>query len=66
MISKKLLQNFKNISKIITGKVYGLNSKVIQRFDGVIENYDEPVLIKDIKGELQSNHIKIQYFNKVD
>ena len=66
MISKKLLQNFKNVSKIITGKVYGLNSKVIQRFDGVIENYDEPVLIKDIKGELQSNHIKIQYFNKVD
>ena len=60
------MQNFKNVSKIITGKVYGLNSKVIQRFDGVTENYDEPVLIKDIKGELQSNHIKIQYFNKVD
>ncbi len=66
IMSKKILQNFENISKIVTGKVYGLKSNVIERFDGVIEKYDDPILIKDIRGEFQSNHIKIQYFNKID
>lgn len=64
IISKKTLQNFDNLNKIITGKVYGLNSKVIHRYDGTLEEYNEPVLIKDIKGDFNSSHIKIQYFNQ--
>jgi threonine dehydrogenase-like Zn-dependent dehydrogenase len=64
IISKKMLQNFDNLNKIITGKVYGLNSKVIHRYDGTLEEYNEPVLIKDIKGDFNSSHIKIQYFNE--
>jgi threonine dehydrogenase-like Zn-dependent dehydrogenase len=60
--AKRILVDFDNISNIVTGKVYGLDSKTIHRYDGVITTYDEPVLIKDIKGDLK-DHIKIQYFN---
>ena len=62
--SKQMLQNFDSLNKIITGRVYALNSKVIHRYDGTYEEYDEPVLVKDIKGDFNSSHIKIQYFNE--
>ncbi len=60
--AKRILFNFDNILNIVTGKVYGLDSKTVHRFDGVLTTYDEPVLIKDIQGDLK-DHIKIQYFN---
>ena len=60
--AKRILINFDNILNIITGKVYGLDSKTVHRYDGVVTTYDESVLIKDIKGDLK-DHIKIQYFN---
>ena len=39
-----------------------LMEKKIIRYDGIIEEYDEPILTKDIRGEFPG-HIKIQYFN---
>ena len=60
--SKRKLIDFNNCLNIITGKVFGLDSRILHRYDGVIKKYDEPVLIKDIKGELD-DHIKVQYFN---
>lgn len=60
--AKRILIDFNSILNIITGKVYGLDSKTVYRYDGVVKTYDEPVLIKDIRGEL-NDHIKVQYFN---
>ncbi len=60
--AKVYLTNFNNCLNIITGTVYGLDSKTVIKFDGVKKTYNEPVLVKDIKGELD-DHIKIQYFN---
>ena len=62
-LSKNHLMKFDNPRNIITGQVYGLDSKTIHRYDGTIEEYDEPVLVKDIKGDLSKTHIKIQYHN---
>ena len=60
--AKRHLIDFDNCINIVTGRVYGLDSKTIHKYDGVIKTYDEPVLIKDIKGEL-TDHVKVQYFN---
>lgn len=65
LLSKRTLLDFEDCRNIITGKVYGLDSNLIHRHDGVIEEYDEPVLVKDIKGDFRGNHIKIQYFNNL-
>lgn len=62
-LSKKHLMKFDNPRNIITGTVYGLDSKIVHRFDGTIEEYDEPILVKDVKGHLSKTHIKIQYYN---
>ena len=62
-LSKKHLMEFSNPKTIITGRVYGLDSKTIYRYDGTIEEYDEPILVKDVRGELSNTHIKVQYFN---
>lgn len=61
LIKAKLeLLDFNECKNIITGEVNGLESNELIRSDGVIEKFDEPVLINDIKGKL-SNHIKIHY-----
>ena len=60
--AKRLLNNFTQLRRIVTGRVYGLNSRKIYLNDGSVEVQNEAVLIKDIKGELY-NHIKIQYYN---
>ena len=63
LIAAKIqLLDFKECNKIITGQTFGLDSNIIHRYDGTIEEFSEPVLVLDIKGELK-NHIKIQYFN---
>lgn len=62
-LSKKHLLQFDNFKNIITGRVYGLKSKSVYNFDGTIYEYDESVLVKDVKGDLSEKHIKIQYFN---
>mgnify|MGYP006090334411 CR=1 FL=1 len=62
-LSKKHLMEFDNPRNIITGRVYGLDSKTIHRYDGTTEEYDEPALVKDVKGDLSKTHIKIQYHN---
>ena len=46
----------------ITGKVFGIDSNILFKKDGSKQVFDEPVIIKDIKGELEEQ-IKIQYFN---
>ena len=48
--------------KIITGKVYGIDSKILYKKDGSKQIFEEPVIIKDLKGEFKEQ-IKIQYFN---
>ena len=60
--SKRLLNNFSQLRTIVTGRVYGLNSREIFLNDGSVQKHDEPILIKDIRGDLY-NHIKIQYHN---
>tara|TARA_B100000965_G_C19552882_1_gene740859 strand:- start:489 stop:1628 length:1140 start_codon:yes stop_codon:yes gene_type:complete len=60
--SKRILTDFKPSQAIITGKVDGIDSNVLFLKDGSKRVYDEPVIIKDIKGELE-DQIKIQYFN---
>lgn len=62
-LSKMNLIKYSNYRNIITGQVYGLDSKIIYRYDGSVEKFDQSVLIKDVKGELSKTHIKIQYFN---
>lgn len=62
MKSKRLLINFDSCEKIITGKVYGIDSNILFRKDGSKIVFDEPVIVKDIKGELKEQ-VKIQYFN---
>ena len=64
MLSKSLLQNFSNCNKIITGKVYGLDSHQVVRSDATIENYDLPALVMDVLGDFHYKHIKVQYFNE--
>tara|TARA_B100000579_G_C22817676_1_gene848810 strand:+ start:68 stop:1198 length:1131 start_codon:yes stop_codon:yes gene_type:complete len=64
-LSKKHLMEFSNLKTIITGRVYGLDSRIIHRYDGTIEEYDESILVKDVKGELSKTNIKIQYFNNI-
>jgi len=63
--AKMHLLDFHILKKLVTGKVYGLNSNIINMYDGTTEAYEEPVLIKDIKGHYPQ-HIKIQYFNNYD
>ena len=65
LLSKRTLLDFDSCSNIITGKVYGLDSNIIHRYDGVIEKHNEPILVKDVKGEFRGSHIKIQYFNNL-
>lgn len=65
LMSKSVLLNFEDCKNIITGKVYGIDSYEIHRNDGVIEKHDEPILVKDIKGDFYGSHIKIQYFNNL-
>ena len=62
MKSKRLLINFDACKYIITGKVFGIDSNILFKKDGSKKVFDEPVIIKDIKGELEEQ-IKIQYFN---
>lgn len=58
--SLKNLTDNQVYKKMITGSVFDIDSKTIvsQYFED--ETYDEPILLKDIKGEL-NHHIKIQY-----
>lgn len=65
LLSKRTLLDFDACRNIITGKVYGLDSNIIHRYDGVIEKHNEPILVKDVKGEFRRSHIKIQYFNNL-
>jgi len=65
LLSKSTLFDFENCMNIVTGRVYGLDSNVIIRNDGIIQEYDEPILVKDIKGDFRENHIKIQYYNNL-
>ena len=60
--AKRILLNFEDVKRIVTGKVYGLSSKKLLNYDGSSQIFDDSVLIKDIKGHF-SEHIKIQYFN---
>ena len=60
--SKTTLFNFSELKKLITGKVYGLDSYEILNNDGTKTIMDEPILINDVLGALQ-HHVKIQYFN---
>lgn len=61
-LSEALLRDFDDLRILVTGKVYGLESKEIHMPDGTKREYDEPIIIKDIKGHFY-DHIKIQYFN---
>ena len=65
LLSKSALLDFEDCKNIVTGKVYGLDSNEIHKNNGVIEKYDEPILVKDIKGDFYESHIKIQYFNNL-
>ena len=60
--AKKVLSDFQIVKKILTGKVYGIDSNKLINFDGSVDEYDEPVLVKDIKGHFPE-HIKILYIN---
>ncbi len=62
ILSKKMLIDFDELKKLVTGKVYGLDSKIIKKTNGTSETFDEPVIFRDLKGHL-SHHIKIQYYN---
>ena len=42
--------------------MYGIDSNILFRKDGSKIVFDEPVIVKDIKGELKEQ-VKIQYFN---
>lgn len=59
--SIKTLKDNNIFRRMITGTVNGLDSKEIRCHYTEDELYDEPALIRDLKGELQ-HHIKIQYF----
>lgn len=60
--SKRILIDFSPSETIITGRVNGIDSNVLFLKDGSKRVYDEPVIIKDIKAELE-DQVKIQYFN---
>lgn len=60
--SKRFLVDFRPSKTIITGRVDAIDSNVLFLRDGSKRVYDEPVIIKDIKSELE-DQIKIQYFN---
>lgn len=47
--------------QMITGTVYGVDSNTINCHYDEDEKFNEPILVKDMKGQL-SHHIKIQYF----
>jgi threonine dehydrogenase-like Zn-dependent dehydrogenase len=59
--SMKTLRENNIFRNMITGTVDGLDSNKINCHYTEDESFDEPVLVKDLKGEL-SHHIKIQYF----
>ena len=59
--SVKTLRENSIFKRMITGTVNGLDSKKIICHYTEDELLDEPVLLKDLKGDL-SHHIKIQYF----
>ena len=61
-LSKKALIDFNDLKKLVTGRVFGLDSSIINNSDGTREDLESPVLIKDVHGHL-NHHIKIQYFN---
>ena len=60
--SKRILIDFSPSETIITGRVNGIDSNVLFLKDGSKRVYDEPLIIKDIKAELE-DQVKIQYFN---
>ena len=59
--SMKTLKDNPQFQKIITGKVYGIDSRKLESTYSKDEICKNPVLIEDISGNL-SHHIKIQYF----
>lgn len=59
-LSMKTLRENSQFLKIITGKVYGIDSKKLNSVYTQDETFENPVLIEDISGNL-SHHIKIQY-----
>ena len=60
--SKKILNDFKPSQTIITGRVNGIDSNVLFLKDGSKRIFNEAVIIKDIRDELEGQ-IKVQYFN---
>ena len=48
-------------TKIITGKVFGIESIKLNSIYSSDQSFENPVLIEDISGNL-SHHIKIQYY----
>ncbi len=59
--SMKTLKENHQFLKIITGKVYGIDSLELKSIHSEDQIFDNPVLIEDISGNL-SHHIKIQYY----
>lgn len=58
---KTLKENNDIFRRMITGTVHGVDSNTINCHYDEDEKFNEPILVKDMKGEL-SHHIKIQYF----
>lgn len=55
------LKKQSQFTKIITGKVYGIDSVKLNSIYSSDQSFKNPVLIEDISGNL-SHHIKIQYY----
>ena len=58
--SMLMLKENPQFMKIVTGKVYGIDSVTLHSVYTEDQFFENPVLIEDISGNL-SNHIKIQY-----
>ena len=54
------LKDNPQFTKIVTGKVYGIDSVKLNSVYTEDQTFENPVLIEDISGNL-SDHIKIQY-----
>jgi len=59
--SMDILKKNPQFLKIITGKVYGIDSVKLNSIYSPDQSFENPVLIEDISGNL-SHHIKIQYY----
>ena len=58
-VNQRMIRHTHYIEDLLNNSLETLESDDVS---DVIKKYDEPVLIKDIKGELD-DHIKVQYFN---